>query len=165
MNYISIDPGAAGAISVFRDKDLLFVFDIPFLTIEKQKVMDFKSARSIIDSEIDTVDAVFIEAVSSRTGQGVKSMFSFGERFGEAKSFGLTLTSNLIFLSPQKWKAACGLTGFDKIESAKRAAKLYPKQANLFVEKNNRCKDGVKYFDGRADSVFIGLIGYKLNGE
>lgn len=163
MYFLSIDPGASGAIAIFHDQELLTVFDIPFRKAGSHKVMDFDKCNLLIEdfAPLDEIERIYIEEVSSRTGQGVKSMFSFGERFGEVKLYGLTLTDDLVFLPPQSWKRSAGLIGTDKIESAKRATKIYPNQSNLFVEENKRCKGGVKYYDGRGDAVLLGLIGFK----
>lgn len=163
MIYAGVDPGAQGAIAIFNDFTLIDVLDISFETFGKQKTIDVSGlACEILDvAQVSPLDHVFIEEVASRTGQGVKSMFSFGERFGEMKCLGLTLSSSLVFLPPRKWKASAGLIGQDKIESAKKCARLYPDKAELFVEPNNRCKDGYKYYDGRGDAALIGLMGYK----
>jgi len=163
MFYISIDAGASGAVAVFNDLKLLGVADVPFVTIGKNKIMDQKSLDSFVVSIIGDarIEQVFIEQVSSRTGQGVKSMFSFGSRFGEVCTWALTFTENIVFLTPQRWKSSSGLIGTDKKESAIRAANIYPALEERFVQPNKRCKDGFKYFDGRGDAVIIGLMGYK----
>ncbi len=163
MFYISIDPGAIGAIAVFEDLNLLGVIDLTLKSVGGQKVISIDDYRKKIMNltNDEEIEFVFIEDVSSRTGQGVKSMFSFGQRFGEAKCLGLTLSENLVFLNPRSWKSSSGLIGKDKSASAKKCASLYPNHSNLFSEKNNRAKNGVKYYDGRGDAVLIGLIGYK----
>ena len=103
MFYISIDAGASGAVAVFDDLRLLGVADVPFVTIGKNKIMDQQSLDSFVVSIIGDarIEQVFIEQVGSRTGQGVKSMFSFGSRFGEVCTWALTFTENVVFLTPQ----------------------------------------------------------------
>ena len=163
MKYIAIDPGKEGAIAVFEDLTLKGVIDIELVEINGQDIFSIDDARRKIIDLLgdDKVDLAFIESVSSRSNQGVKSTFSFGGRFAEAKSLGLTFTQNVIFLNPAVWKRSTGLIGLGKSASAKKCAKIYPKKSELFVNKNSRCKDGFKYFDGRGDAVLIGLTGYK----
>ena len=161
MIYLGIDPGAEGAIAIFDDLVLLHVFDTPIIKIEDQKIMDVNSALSTIGEYADKIDMVFIEKVGARHGQGVKSMFSFGERFAEVKTLALMLTNDIHFITPQKWKGQAGLIGTDKKESAIKCSKIYPKKKELFVKENKRCKSGFKMYDGRGDAVLIGLMGYK----
>jgi len=162
MKFLGVDPGASGAVSVFDDLSFLGVMDLSHEVVSGEKMFDLISVRDeIIEIAGGQIDMVFIEKVGARSAQGVKSMFSFGERFAEVKCLGLTLTKNVVFLTPQSWKASAGLIGQDKNMSAKKCAKLYPDLADSFVQANSRCKDGFKYFDGRGDSALIGLMGYK----
>ena len=161
MIYLGIDPGSSGAIAVFNDLNLLHVFDVPLIKIGDQKIMDFTLALKTINEYTDSIDSIFIEKVGSRHGQGVKSMFSFGERFGEVKMLALSLTDNIHFITPQSWKKKAGLIGTDKSESAIKCSKIYPNKKDLFVVENKRCKNGFKMYDGRADAALIGLMGYK----
>lgn len=156
MKIVSVDPGKSGAVSVFEDKKLIEVFDLDYIDVGGE---DFLVTKHIAD-----VDYVVIEKVGAMKGQGVSSMFSFGSRFGEAKAYALTLVpaNKIIFVRPQKWKKALGLIGSDKKDSAVLAAKVYPDCKELFLEPNKRCKDGVKYHDGRGDSACIGLAAIKL---
>lgn len=116
MIYMSIDAGASGAIAIFDNERLLGVADVPFVTVGKNKIMNQSSLDSFVVSIlIDAkVEKIFIEQVGSRTGQGVKSMFSFGSRFGEVCTWALTFTDDIVFLTPQKWKSDSGLIGTDK---------------------------------------------------
>jgi len=72
------------------------------------------------------------------------------------------LTNDIEFITPQKWKKAVGLIGQDKKQSAVMAARIYPNRSDSFIEKNNRCKDGFKYYDGRGDAVMLGLAANKM---
>lgn len=163
MIFLGCDPGASGSIALFNDLDLIDVFDIPFRNIGGNKIMDIVALEDILSkvTNIDEIEKAYIEQVGSRTGQGVKSTFSFGGRFGEVNAWCLTLTENMVFLSPQKWKSMAGLIGMGKEQSAIKAAKVFPSKAEKFVQNNKRCKSGIKYFDGRGDAVLIGLMGIK----
>jgi crossover junction endodeoxyribonuclease RuvC len=156
MRMICIDPGASGAYALFDGKSLVYVGDLSYVEIGKHKMV------SLLDVE---ADVAIVEHVGAIKGQGVTSMFSFGERFGEAKMLAVDAVGGIDkvkFVRPQAWKKAVGLIGKDKAESAIMAAKIYPAMAGLFVEPNKRCKNGLKYHDGRGDAVMMGLAAIKL---
>lgn len=98
----------------------------------------------------------FMEKVAAMPGQGVVSMFRFGESFGILKGllFGLGIGCTLVL--PQRWKK-WGLDGMAKGKGASivRVKQLYPKL------ELSRKKD-----HNRADAVLIALYGLKnLNGN
>lgn len=107
-------------------------------------------------------EAAIIEQVGAKIGNAAGSMFTFGARFGEVMLISRLATKTLLFIDPAKWKRSMGLIGTDKKQSAILASKIYPNFHESFVQKNNRCKGGIKYFDGRGDAVCIGLSGIKL---
>jgi hypothetical protein len=158
--FISIDAGIIGAIAFFDGKKLIGVEDFIYEKHGKNNVIDaFDLISKIIDFK---PEAAIIEQVGFIRGQGGVSSFSFGGRFAEVCMISRLATKNLIFLTPMKWKKSVGLIGSDKKQSAIVAAKVYPALYDSFVQKNNRCKGGIKYFDGRGDAVMIGLSAIKL---
>lgn len=162
MIFAAIDPGKDGAIAVFDDDKLIIVESLSYSKYGKQDVLDLNLHVLRANMYATKVEKVFIEEVNFIRGQGGVSSFSFGQRFGDAKNLAKSLTDDIVFISPQKWKKSVGLIGRDKKQSAILAAKIYPGKAGFFIEKNNRCKDGFKYFDGRGDAVMIGLAAKKL---
>lgn len=164
MIFAAIDPGADGAIAIFNDKTLLRVESLTYHLVGKQKMLQIGShiLRTQMQTHSEKIERVFIEEVNFIKGQGGVSSFSFGQRFGEAKCLARSLSDSVVFISPMKWKRTVGLIGQDKKQSAIMAANIYPNQEGFFVEKNNRCKDGFKYYDGRGDAVMLGLAAIKL---
>lgn len=165
MIYASIDPGIDGAIAFFEDKELIFVSSLLYQIYGKNKILELVTHLNDIKNVLGStkkVDRVIIEQVGAMKGQGVTSMFSFGARFGDACSLAHMLTNDIEFITPQKWKKAVGLIGQDKKQSAVMAARIYPNRSDSFIEKNNRCKDGFKYYDGRGDAVMLGLAANKM---
>ena len=78
----------SGAIAILKDNKVLNIFEIPVMSEEKNK-RQLNSAllanlikQNIIDDE---EVAIVVEQVNAMPGQGVASMFNFGQTFGAIK--------------------------------------------------------------------------------
>ena len=119
MTYIGIDPGKKGAMAIIYQKRkdaapgvLIYPFD----------AAAYRDALIFID---ETAAVCALERVGAMPGQGVTSMFSFGENYGFIQGL---LTSNSIpyeLVTPQRWKKAFEVTG-DKNSSIAVAKRLFP---------------------------------------
>lgn len=94
------------------------------------------------------IAATGIESVNSMPGQGVKSVFSFGQRLGELEGMLQTLEIGYEMPRPLTWQKACGV----KPKSGKKGvyetlSKIYPKAELLGP------KGGIN--DGRCDALGI----------
>ena len=89
MKILGIDPGLSGAIAILEDKKVLNMFDMPVMAEGKKNKRQLNSALlvNIIKENINTNDetAVVVEQVNAMPGQGVTSMFNFGQTFGAIK--------------------------------------------------------------------------------
>ena len=89
MKVIGIDPGLSGAIAVLEDKKVLGIFDMPVMAEGKKNKRQLNSAQlvNVIKSNInqDEEISVVVEQVNAMPGQGVTSMFNFGQTFGAIK--------------------------------------------------------------------------------
>jgi crossover junction endodeoxyribonuclease RuvC len=93
----------------------------------------------------------YVEQVGAMPGQGVSSMFAFGEAFGLAKGVLAGLGIPLQVVTPARWKRDMRLnTGKDSARAM--AAARWPQHAGEF----RRVKD-----DGRAEAALIALWGLK----
>lgn len=153
---IGIDPGAAGAVAILEpDGSLVQVFDMPAVEI----VVGGKSKRRIspemLASELRLYNVhatcAYIEQVGAMPGQGVSSMFAFGEAFGLAKGVLAGLGIPVQAVPPAKWKRALQLNSGKDAARAKAAA-TWPQQASEF----RRVKD-----DGKAEAALIALWGLR----
>ena len=141
-----IDPGLSGAIS-FIDGDKVEVYDMPTITVTKGK----KKVRSVNIPLLHEMLAgmnpkvVVLEQVHAMPGQGVTSMFRFGEAYGIVQAVVACCGYPLELVTPQKWKKAMGLSK-DKGASRLLATRYYPDYADKWA----RAKD-----DGRAEAVLI----------
>lgn len=153
MIVFGIDPGFTGAIAEFWPAEhRLYVHDMP--TVPSQKGKAELNCHAILD--LLTTDAsmpaqVWLEKVGSRPGQGVSSMFRFGQQLGALEMAVAANAHQLRWVTPAKWKAHFGLSA-DKGAARKVAMERFPAVASLFA----RVKD-----DGRAEAALIALYGWE----
>ena len=151
MLIYGIDPGYTGAITLYRPKThSIDVYDMPTLLNAKGKtVLDMHGILDILEPEEDVQRVAYIEQVAAMRGQGVSSMFRFGEQFGALQMALAATKTPMHMVTPQKWKKHFGLTR-DKGVSRGLAMQRFPEQADQF----KRVKD-----DGRAEATLIALYG------
>ena len=89
MKIIGIDPGLSGAIAILENNKVLNLFDMPVMAEGKKNKRLLNSALlvNLIKENINQNDDVYIvvEQVNAMPGQGVTSMFNFGQTFGAIK--------------------------------------------------------------------------------
>ena len=89
MKIIGIDPGLSGAIAILEDKKVLNIFDMPVMAEGKKNKRQLNSAQLVNIIKENTIKnediAVVVEQVNAMPGQGVTSMFNFGQSFGAIK--------------------------------------------------------------------------------
>ena len=91
MLIIAIDPGVSGSICFFKDGKIIDVIEMPTMIEGKKnkKQVNGSQVYNEISTRIKTIDKkdikVVIENVSAMPGQGVTSMFNFGQSFGILK--------------------------------------------------------------------------------
>ena len=110
MLIIGIDPGIKGAICILKDGKILDVFDMPIMPVGKKNKSQVNGSqiyneiqKAIIDEDKKDIKVV-IEQVSAMPGQGVTSMFNFGQSFGVLKGIFSAMQIPMDFISPVKWK-------------------------------------------------------------
>ena len=145
MNIISIDPGAKGAAVVWIAGEVFRVH-----------AGEGWATRFIADVDIllnaRGVSKVFIEKAQAMPGQGVASMFRYGQSYGELLGACAAVGLPVVQVAPQTWQkfAYRGISGEEKARSLEACRRLLPKQ-NLVL---SGCR---KPHDGLADALLIGL--------
>ena len=108
MKILGIDPGLSGAIAVLENKKVLNIYDMPVMAEGKKNKKQLNSAQlvNIIRENINDNEekAVVVEQVNAMPGQGVTSMFNFGQTFGAIKGVCAALSLPIFFVRPSKWK-------------------------------------------------------------
>ena len=106
MKIIGIDPGLSGAIAILEDNKVLSIFDMPVMAEGKKNKRQLNSAQlvDIIKENIKINDdiAVVVEQVNAMPGQGVTSMFNFGQTFGAIKGVCAALKLPIFFVKALK---------------------------------------------------------------
>tara|TARA_B100001996_G_scaffold114157_1_gene86394 strand:- start:451 stop:930 length:480 start_codon:yes stop_codon:yes gene_type:complete len=152
MIIIGIDPGISGAISVIENKKILEVYDTPTMIDGKKNKRQINSAQvsNIIKERLKSGKevVVVVEHVNAMPGQGVTSMFNFGQSFGVIKGICAALNLPIYFIRPTKWKKHFNLIKTNKDASRTKVIEVYPEISS----KLQRKKDS-----NRADAILIAL--------
>jgi crossover junction endodeoxyribonuclease RuvC len=150
---IGVDPGFSGAVAILWPEAMrLEVHDMP--TVPGPKGKTVIACRQLFDllAPEGEPGVAWLELVGSRPGQGVSSMFRFGQGFGSVE-MGVAAQGHVArYVTPAQWKKHFGLTG-DKGASRGLAMQRFPAAAHLFA----RVKD-----DGRAEAALIALYGHEV---
>ena len=156
MRIIGIDPGLSGAIAVLENNKVLNILEIPIMSEGKKNKRQLNSAQlvKLIKDNIseDEEVAVVVEQVNAMPGQGVTSMFNFGQSFGVLKGIFSAMQIPMDFVSPVKWKKFFNLINTNKDASRTKAIEIYP----YFSSKLSKKKDANK-----ADAILISSFYYQ----
>ncbi len=158
MLIIGIDPGISGSICFFEDGKILDVIEMPTMTEGKKnkKQVNGSQIYNEILGRITNVEKknvrVVIEQVSAMPGQGVTSMFNFGQSFGILKGIFSSMQLPMYFVRPAKWKKYFNLINSEKDASRTRAIEIFP----YFSSNLSKKKDANK-----ADAILIANFYYE----
>ena len=141
MKIIGIDPGLSGGIAVLENNKVLNIFDMPVMSEGKKNKRQLNSAQLVclIKENIKNNEevVVIVEQVNAMPGQGVTSMFNFGQTFGAIKGICAALSLPIFFVRPAKWKKHFELINSSKDASRTKAIEMYPKLANQLAKKKD----------------------------
>ena len=158
MLIIGIDPGISGSICFFQDGKIIDVVEMPTMTEGKKNKKQVNGSQIFneISDRIRKLDKkdirVIIEQVSAMPGQGVTSMFNFGQSFGILKGICSAMQLPIYFVRPAKWKKYFNLINSEKDASRTRAIEIFP----YFSSHLSRKKDSNK-----ADAILIASFYYE----
>ena len=158
MLIIGIDPGISGSICFFEDGNILDVVEMPTMAEGKKNKRQVNGAQIFneISKRVDKAEKqnvrVVIEQVSAMPGQGVTSMFNFGQSFGILKGICSAMQLPMYFIRPAKWKKYFGLIKSEKDASRTKAIEMFP----YFSSQLSKKKDSNK-----ADAMLIASFYYE----
>ena len=158
MFIIGIDPGISGSICFFKDGKIIDVLEMPTMSEGKKskKQVNGSQVFNEISEKIKKLDKkeikVVIEQVSAMPGQGVTSMFNFGQSFGILKGICSAMQLSMYFVRPAKWKKYFNLINSEKDASRTKAIEIFP----YFSSQLSRKKDSNK-----ADAILIASFYYE----
>ena len=141
MKIIGIDPGLSGGIAVLENNKVLSIFDMPVMSEGKKNKRQLNSAPlvKLIKDNISKNEevSVVVEQVNAMPGQGVTSMFNFGQTFGAIKGVCAALSLPIFFVRPAKWKKHFELINSSKDSSRTKAIEMYPSLSNDLAKKKD----------------------------
>ena len=152
MLIIGIDPGISGSICFLENGKILDVIEMPTMAEGKKNKRQVNGSQiyNEISKRIHRISKqdirVIIEQVSAMPGQGVTSMFNFGQSFGILKGICSAMQLSMYFVRPAKWKKYFGLINSEKDASRTKAIEMFP----YFSSQLSKKKDSNK-----ADAILI----------
>jgi len=152
MLVIGIDPGISGSICFFQDGKIIDVVEMPIMAEGKKNKKQVNGSQIFneISEKIKNINKkdvkVVIEQVSAMPGQGVTSMFNFGQSFGILKGICSAMQLPMYFVRQAKWKKYFNLIKTNKDASRTKVIEAYPEISS----KLSRKKDSNK-----ADAILI----------
>ena len=158
MLIIGIDPGLSGSICFFEDGKILDAIEMPTMTEGKKNKRQVNGAQvyNEITNRINVSEKpnvrIIIEQVSAMPGQGVTSMFNFGQSFGILKGICSAMQLPMYFVRPTKWKKYFNLINSEKDASRTKAIEVFP----YFSPQLSKKKDSNK-----ADAILIASFYYE----
>ena len=158
MLVIGIDPGISGSICFLKNGRIIDVIEMPTMTDGKKNKKQVNGSQIFneISERIKKLDKndtrVIIEKVSAMPGQGVTSMFNFGQSFGILKGICSSMQLPMYFVRPAKWKKYFNLINSEKDASRTRAIEIFP----YFSSQLSKKKDSNK-----ADAILIASFYYE----
>ena len=152
MLIIAIDPGINGAVCFFENGKVKDVFEMPTMA-EGKKNKRQVNGNQIYNEISDRIKKyntqninVVVEQVSAMPGQGVTSMFNFGQSFGVIKGVCAAMQLPIFFVRPAKWKKHFELINTEKDASRTRAIEMFPKISSILSKKKD---------SNKADAILI----------
>ena len=156
MIIFGIDPGVSGAISILENKKVIEVFEMPTMIDGKKNKKQVNGAQvtNIIKERLNENKEIIVvvEHVNAMPGQGVTSMFNFGQSFGILKGICSAMQLSMYFVRPAKWKKYFNLINSEKDASRTRAIEIFP----YFSSQLSKKKDSNK-----ADAILIASFYYE----
>ena len=158
MLIIGIDPGITGSICFFKDGKIIDVIEMPNMPEGKKNKRQVNGAQVFneISLRIKNINKenikVIIEQVSAMPGQGVTSMFNFGQSFGILKGICSAMQLPVYFVRPAKWKKYFNLINSEKDASRTKAIEIFP----YFSSQLSKKKDSNK-----ADAILLASFFYE----
>ena len=160
MLIIGIDPGISGSICFLKDGRILDVVEMPTMTEGKKnkKQVNGSQIYNEIKDRTEKIDKndikVVIEQVSAMPGQGVTSMFNFGQSFGILKGICSAMQLPMYFVRPAKWKKYFNLINSEKDASRTKAIEIFPYFSSNLAKKKD---------SNKADAILIASFFYETH--
>ena len=146
MNIIGIDPGKDGGLAIISS-DRRYIQAFSFTNLSEKEIYGL-----IVRETFDPCRA-FLEKVGAMRGQGVTSMFTFGQGYGFLRACLYATGTPFEDVPPQTWQKGVGLGGL-KGDRPDRKRQLKAGAERLFPQ--------IKVTLSTADALLIAEYGHRL---
>ena len=152
MLIIGIDPGITGAICFFEDGEVKDVIEMPNMADGKKNKRQINGSQIFNEISVRIKDIskkevlVVMEQVSAMPGQGVTSMFNFGQSFGVIKGICSAMQLSVHLVRPVKWKKYYSLIKCEKDASRTKVIEIFPYISSQLSKKKD---------SNKADAILI----------
>ena len=152
MLIIGIDPGITGAICFFEDGEIKDVIEMPNMADGKKNKRQVNGSQIFNEISVRIKDIpkrgvlVVMEQVSAMPGQGVTSMFNFGQSFGVIKGICSAMQLSVHLVRPVKWKKYYSLIKCEKDASRTKVIEIFPYISSQLSKKKD---------SNKADAILI----------
>jgi|TARA_B100001013_G_scaffold273065_1_gene173817 crossover junction endodeoxyribonuclease RuvC len=150
MLIIAIDPGISGSLCFFEEGKIIDIVEMPNMAAGKKNKRQVNGAQIYNEISLRIKNfqkeniKVVIEQVSAMPGQGVTSMFNFGQSFGVLKGICSAMQLPMYFVRPAKWKKYFNLINTKKDASRTKAIEIFPYiSAQLSKKKDSNKADAI----------------------
>ena len=150
MFIIGIDPGISGSLCFFEEGKIIDIVEMPNMAAGKKNKRQVNGAQIYNEISLRIKNfqkeniKVVIEQVSAMPGQGVTSMFNFGQSFGVLKGICSAMQLPMYFVRPAKWKKYFNLINTKKDASRTKAIEIFPYiSAQLSKKKDSNKADAI----------------------
>lgn len=158
MRILGCDPGISGALALIDTVEhTLSVIDMPTEATTKSRKLVSPAAMRDFLIKADP-DAIFLEEVGVRPGEGAVGAFSFGRGFGRMEGVAAGALVQVWLARPQEWKRVTS-TPADKTRAAARAYQIFPRCRDLLTGPRGGLKDG------RCEAAIIAFYGCLKLGQ
>ena len=141
MRIFGIDPGLSGGVAILEDNKVKEIFDMPVMADGKKNKRQLNSAllAQLVKENVKNIEdtIMVVEQVNAMPGQGVTSMFNFGQTFGAIKGICAALGLPIFFVRPAKWKKHFELINSSKDASRTKVIEMYPSMAEQLSKKKD----------------------------
>ena len=121
---------------------------IDYINSMSKKAKQMKFVKDLKKEDVKVV----IEQVSAMPGQGVTSMFNFGQSFGILKGICSAMQLPMYFVRPAKWKKYFNLINSEKDASRTKAIEVFPYYSSELSKKKD---------SNKADAILIASFYYE----
>lgn len=159
---LGIDPGLSGGLSIIDEQfNLIACIQMPTVFVDdKKRRVDPRPVFDFI--ALHAPELAIVELVGAMPGNGVTSMFNFGDAFGVVRGIAECLCQDVRYSRPQEWRGYQSLSGLSKEQIAEIAYEVFGESQIYGKPYKRKGEIKRKTCDGISDSLMIAKFGVRF---